>query len=199
MKKLLFALQFVFYSVYSQSIKVTTVNGLKDKDANYLLDFMDVSLQKFHFEGDQLIGKSPTILIKEFRDGKLVRTDTLLNGKGDAKYLQIKEAKYSFSFFTEIRNEKLRTFIRHSSYGAGKREFALNKDKYGYALKDFFGAKQELLYDAKDQIPLLAIITPHDQGNGFASYCEVVQTDILPEDLGKHFGIPHYFLVYISF
>lgn len=137
MKKLLFALQFVFYSVYSQSIKVTTVNGLKDKDANYLLDFMDVSLQKFHFEGDQLIGKSPTILIKEFRDGKLVRTDTLLNGKGDAKYLQIKEAKYSFSFFTEIRNEKLRTFIRHSSYGAGKREFALNKDKYGYALKDF--------------------------------------------------------------
>lgn len=199
MKKLMFLACFGLMQAQGQTVKVTSTYELKEADVNHLLDFLDVSLEKFRFESTALVGRAPTVLIKELRKGEVIRTDTLLNGITDAPYLRITKPYYEFSFFTEIRDETLRTYIRSSSYSAGKRKFSLETDRYGYALKDFFGGKKELNYAPGEPIPLLAIITPHDQGNGFASYCEVVQTDIRPEELGEHFGIPHYFLIYIRF
>mgnify|MGYP000929344614 CR=1 FL=1 len=157
MKKFSFLALLIWGQSFAQEITVRQGQGLKDKDTVHFMDFMDVSLAKFEFEGPELMGKSPTVLVKELRDGKVLRIDTLLNG--DAPYLKISKAQYGLSFFTEIRDEVLRTFMRSEKYGAGKRKFVLDKDLYGYALKDFFGAKQELRYKVGEQIPLLAVIT----------------------------------------
>ena len=62
-------------------------------------------------------------------------------------------------------------------------------------MKDFFGSKLTIELPMTEEIPLFAIITPTLHKDGSASYCEVVQSDIKPEELGKHFNIPHYFLV----
>lgn len=184
-----------------QSIKVTSEYGTPDKVLNQVLDFQNVEIENFRFTGEELIGRAPTITIREFKKGKLLRSTVLLDGQGEKPWLAIKEAGYELRFFTEIDevNKVLKTFIRNPSFGAGKKKFRIYNDRYGYAMKDFFGSEKELTYTAEEEIPLLAIITPHRQENGWASYCEVVQSDVKPEDLGKHFGIPHYFLITVKF
>jgi len=66
-----------------------------------------------------------------------------------------------------------------------------------YVLKDFFGSKKEWFISGNldREIPILAIITPRMNADGTKSYCEVVQSKIIPEEFGLHFKIPHYFLM----
>lgn len=202
MKKLLvIIIAFAFLNFNSQNLTLTAQYGLENSLQNQLLDFQNIQLEAFNFNSVELKGKTPTIYLKEFKKGKHVKTTILLDGISDKKYLTINKDAYFIRFFTEINNEGkyLKTFITNEVMGSAKKKFKLQKNDYAYVLKDFFGAKKELSYSIKDEIPLLAIITPHDQQNGFASYCEVVQSDILPENLGTHFGIPHYFLVMIVF
>jgi len=59
-------------------------------------------------------------------------------------------------------------------------------------LKDFFGGENFLEVSATQRFPILAIITPTTHKDGSGSYCEFVQSDLKPEDIGIHFKIPHY-------
>jgi len=185
----------------AQQIKMTADFGAQNKIINQLLDFQNITIENFKFKGEALKGKVPVIVLKEFEKGEPVKTDTLLNGFNNREYMEIDSSVYTFRFFAELDNEnrKFRTWIRHYSYGAGKRQYVLRKDRFGYAMKDFFGNKKELTWDVSEPIPLLAMITPHEQANGWGSYCEVVQADVKPEDLGRHFGIPHYYLITLWF
>lgn len=185
----------------AQEIKMTVEFGVKEKVINHILDFQNITIENFKFKGEALKGKVPVIIMKEFEKGELVKTDTLLNGIQDKTFLEIDSSYYEFRFFSELDNENLKfhTWIRNARFGAGRRQYTLQKDKFGYAMKDFFADKKVLTYETGQSIPLLAMITPHEQKNGWGSYCEVVQADVKPEDLGKHFGIPHYFLVTVSF
>lgn len=186
---------------HAQEIQMQADFGVEEKVINQILDFQNINIENFKFAGEALKGKAPVIILKEFEKGELVKTDTLLNGIADKDYLEIDSAHYEFRFFSELDNEslKFRTWIRHASFGAGRRQYALQKDKFGYAMKDFFAGKKVLTYAIGQTIPLLAMITPHAQKNGGGSYCEVVEAGVEPEDLGKHFGIPHYFLVTVAF
>lgn len=185
----------------AQQIKMQADFGTEDKVTNYILDFQNIGIEHFKFYGDDLKGKVPVVVLKEFKKGKLVKTEKLFNGEESRKHFEIDSSYFDFRFFASLDNEnrQFRTWIRADRFGAGRRQYALQKDKFGYAMKDFFGSKKELSFGLNDEIPLLAMITPHKQENGWGSYCEVVQSDIKPEDLGKHFGIPHYFLITVSF
>lgn len=185
----------------AQEIKMQAELGVEDKVINYILDFQNISIEHFKFYGEGLKGKVPIITLKEFKKGKLIKTETLFNGEESRAHFEIDSSYFDFRFFASLDNEnrQFKTWIRAYRFGAGRKQYVLTKDKFGYAMKDFFGGKKELMFGAKDEIPLLAIITPHKQENGWGSYCEVVQSGVKPEDLGKHFGIPHYFLVTVSF
>lgn len=68
-----------------------------------------------------------------------------------------------------------------------------------YALKDFTTGSNILNVEINKPIYLLVIITPKINPDGSGSYCEVAQSGIDPNTLGKKFDIPHYFLVDVQF
>lgn len=188
----------VNFSFAQNNIKITNIYGSKNSEIQNLLDFEKIYLEQFYFEGKDLKGKQYVINLQEFSDGKLVNTSLLFDGR-ETDYFKIKSNKESLTFLFKIADGKLKTYIKGIRFGSKKSYFNLKSDSDDYTLKDFFGNKTELNIDANQETPILAIITPTKHADGSASYCEVVQSNVKPENLGTHFNIPHYFLVTIQF
>lgn len=188
----------VNFSFAQNNIKVTTNYGSKNAEIQNLIDFEKIYFEQFNFEGKDLKGKQYVINLQEFADGKLVNTSSLFDGR-ETDFFKIKSNKESLTFLFKVADGKLKTYIRGVKFGSKKSYFDLKSDSDDYTLKDFFGNKTELNIDSNQETAILAIITPTKHADGSASYCEVVQSDIKPENLGAHFNIPHYFLVTIQF
>ncbi|MBS7256237.1 hypothetical protein [Flavobacterium branchiicola] len=186
------------FSFAQNNIKVTKNFGTKNSEIQNLIDFENIIFERLNFEGKDLKGKRYTIILKEFTDGKLVNNSIIFEEK-ENDYFKIQSNKESILFLLKIADGKLKTFIRTDRFGSKKSYFNLKSDSDEYALKDFFGSKTELNIDSKQETPILAVITPTIHADGSASYCEVVQSNIEPENLGEHFKIPHYFLITIQF
>ncbi|WP_433834312.1 hypothetical protein [Flavobacterium anhuiense] len=188
----------VNFSFAQNNIKVTTNYGSKNAEIQNLIDFEKIYFEQFNFEGKYLKGKQYVINLQEFADGKLINTSLLFDGR-EADFFKIKSNKESLTFLFKVADGKLKTSIRGVKFGSKKSYFDLKSDSDDYTLKDFFGNKTELNIDSNQETPILTIITPTKHPDGSASYCEVVQSDVKPENLGTHFKIPHYFLVTIQF
>jgi len=186
------------FSFAQNTIKVTNNYGSENTDIQNLIDFENIYFEQLNFEGKDLEGKQYLISIQEFKDGKLIKKSVLFDGS-DSDYFKIKTDKESLKFLFKMTDGKLKTYIRGKKFGSKKSYFNLKSDSDQYALKDFFGSNKELNIDSKQETAIFAIITPTKHANGYSSYCEVVQSDIKPENLGTHFKIPHYFLVTIQF
>lgn len=191
-------LTFISIFALSQIIKVTQNYGSTNPEIQDLMDFQNIYTEKLNFESKNLKGKSYIINLEEYSDGKIVQTAILFDGT-ETDYFKMDSTKESLMFFFELSNRKLKTYIRGKKFGSKKSYFKLDDDADKYALKDFFGNKKELNLDSQKTNVAFAIITPTIHKDGSGSYCEVVQSDVKPEDLGSHFKIPHYFLVTISF
>lgn len=187
--------------VFAQKVQVKIAPKTIDRVIDYLNDFQGLDYLHFVFNGTDLKGKSPSIFMKEFRNEKVVKVDTLLNGIEDKAYLSLDSTRFEFYFLTQIDNEnnKFKTFIRSARFGAGKRNYTLLEDKFGYVMRDFFGRNEVLEYDLSAKIPLLVVIPPVELGNGVGSYCDVVNSGVAASDLGGKFGLKQYFLIEIQF
>lgn len=89
--------------------------------------------------------------------------------------------------------------IRGRFFTSKKQYRKLYLDSDLYAVKDFFGGSDKYKINLSNSNALFAIITPTVHLDGAGSYCEVVQSNIKPENLGKVYSIPHYFIVRIGF
>jgi len=199
MKKLIImAFMAVCGFVFCQEMVVSREYGSKDDFVNQLMDFQEIAVEGLTFKSKDLLGKFPIVRIREFKDGVQIKTDTLLFPE---KYTKIGTEEYSLRFFSRLdsENNKLYTFIRGKSFSSGKKTFALQPDKLGYAWKDLFGSEDKISLDLSAENTVFLITTPHYVGDGFYSYCEIAQSEVVPEDLGKHFQVPHYFLISIQF
>ena len=175
---------------------MTQTYGNSNPEIQEILDFQKIYIEKFNFDNSTLANKHWEINILEFVDGKQ-KSKTLLCDTSEADFLKIKYSPFSLKIFTQINNGILSIQAKFYSFSSKKVQLKLdsrNKEET-YALKDFFGSKITTEFPIQNEIPLVAIITPTIHKDGSGSYCEVVQSDIKPEDLGKHFKIPHYFLV----
>lgn len=186
------------FTFAQNTIKVTNNYGSENTDIQNLIDFENIYIEQLNFEGKDIEGKQYLISIQEFKEGKLIKKSVLFDGS-DSDYFKIKTDKESLTFLFKMTDGKLKTYIRGAKFGSKKSYFNLKSDSDRYALKDFFGRNKELNIDSKQETAIFAIITPTKHADGFSSYCEVVQSDIKPENLGTHFKIPHYFLVTIQF
>lgn len=179
-----------------QTVKMTNEYGAENTELQEILDFNSTFVEKLIFEGEELKGKFFEINLKEFRKGKLVKTENLFDGS-EADFFKIDSTIAFFKTFVLIEDEKLTIAFRNQKFGSRKSKFKLDKikDFNNYVLKDFFGRENKLDIPLNDEFSIFAIITPTIHANGSASYCEVVQSDVKPEELGNHFKIPHYFLI----
>ncbi|MBZ9728429.1 hypothetical protein LB467_01910 [Salegentibacter sp. JZCK2] len=123
---------------------------------------------------------------------------TLFDERGN-DYFKIDSTGTSFKFLSKIGREDLKTWIRGERFGSKQLYFDVDEENGKYVTKEFFGGKKVLKEDVNSPFYLLAIITPNRNPDGSASYCRVAQSEIDPEDFGKEFNIPHYYLVEIEF
>lgn len=180
------------------TIKMTNNYGSENNEIQDLIDFENIYIEQLNFESEKLKGKFYVITLEEFKNGKLVNSSTLFDGS-ETDYFKIGTAKESIKFLFKLSDGKLKTYIRGQKFGSKKSYFKLNSDSDKYALKDFFGSKEELNLELNKKNAVFAIITPTIHKDGSGSYCEVAQSDITPEKLGEHFKIPHYFIISIEF
>ena len=196
---LLVLLVIISNSVFSQkTVKMTCNYGSNNKDIQELTDFEGIYIEQLNFEGENLNGKSYIIKIIEFKEGKKINSSTLFDGT-ESDYFKINSDSVSLKFFFKLNNGELKVQIRGNNFLSKKSYFKLYDDAYEYALKDFFYNKSELNIYLSKTNAVFAIITPSIHKDGSGSYCQVVQTDVTPEELGTHFKIPHYFIVTIEF
>lgn len=199
-KVLLFLLLITNLTWAQQTVKVTNNYASENKEIQELIDFQNIYIEQLNFVGAALKGKYYEINIQEFKNGKPVRKINLFDGS-ESDYFKITLESLSLKFFFSMTDGKLKTYIKGPGFGSKKSYFKLNNDSEIYALKDFFGSKEslEMNISTGTDIPVFAIITPTMHKDGSGSYCEVVQSDVKPENLGTHFKIPHHFLVSIRF
>ncbi|WP_338792939.1 hypothetical protein [Bernardetia sp. MNP-M8] len=184
--------------VFCQDVKVTASYGSKNQEIQDIIDFQNIFIEKFNFASDSLIGKWFEVNIQEYKDGNLVNTTLIFDGS-ESDYFKIDSSEMSIKIFTDINDSNLITSIFGKRFRSKKMDFELTEDSKRYVLKDFFGSNDEIQVSLKQEFPILAIITPTLRKDGSSSYCEVVQSNIKPEELGKHFDIPHYFLITMKF
>ncbi|UWY29030.1 hypothetical protein N4T20_03685 [Flavobacterium sp. TR2] len=190
----------VNFSFAQNNTIVTRDYGSSNKDIQALIEFEKIYMEQLNFEGENLKGKVYTINLQEFIDGKLANKSKLFDGFGEkSDHFTIKSTKESVRFLFKLADGKLKTYIICREAKSKKSYFDLKDDSENYVMKDFFGKETELNINANQETPILAIITPTRYADGFSSYCDVVQSDVKPENLGTHFNIPHYFLVTIQF
>lgn len=196
---LLFIFLIIANFSFSQNVvKVTNTYGSENEEIQNLLDFENIYIEQLNFESEKLKGKYYVINLEEFSNGKLVKTSTLFDGS-ESDYFKIDSEKEIVKFFFKLSDGKLKTYIRGQKFGSKKSYFKLSSDSDQYALKDFFGNKKELEIDLTKENAIFAIITPTIHKDGSGSYCEVAQSEVMPQKLGEHFRIPHYFLITIKF
>lgn len=183
-----------------QIVKVSNNYAGENKEVQELIDFQNIYIERLNFVGEALKGKYYEVNIQEFKNAKPSPKVRLFDGS-ESDYFKISLESLSLKFFFSMTDGKLKTYIKGSGFGSKKSYFKLSSDSELYALKDFLGSNEflEINIASETDIPIFAIITPTMHKDGSGSYCEVVQSDIKPENLGAHFKIPHYFLVSIRF
>lgn len=180
-KIILLAILFLVQLNYSQkTVKMTTEYGAKNKELQEILSFENIGLETLNFESIEIKGKYYEINIKEFKNGKLVKTKVLFEGN-DSEYFIIDSTFTSFKFFTKMENNKLKTFLKGNRFGSRQEFFDLEDGNGKYVLKDFQGSKKFLNVPLNEEFPILAIITATKHKDGSGSYCEVAQSEIAPE------------------
>ena len=186
----------IFNTSFSQdSTKMRITGGSENKDFQSMMVFEGIALDKFEFSGKQLIGKDYDFKVKEFKNGKLVSTTTLMDSKED-EYFKIKRDTFRFKMFTKVGDDK-KFKIQITFGGITSKKLTYNLfDKNGlYEMKTFLGSKQEMNLPATGKFYIMCLITPTLHKDKSSSYCEVAQSGLDPEKLYEKYNIPHYFLI----
>ncbi|WP_299895239.1 hypothetical protein [uncultured Aquimarina sp.] len=181
-----------------QTATMTIEPGFENKDLQGLVSFENLFLDKLIFEGKAIKGKSYSIEIIEYINGKESSREVLFDGR-ESDIFNIRSEKETISFYAKLDQGKLKVQMHGNRFRSKKMYYDLKGNADIYTLKDFLGSKETTTIDLEKKHPVLAIITPTVHKDGSSSYCEVVQCDIATDELGKRFKIPHYFIMSIQF
>ncbi len=167
-------------------------------DLQRLYRFEDIGTEKFTFKGKDLKGKNYKLISKEFENGGLINTSTIFNSSED-EYFRIKNDSLQFHVFTKIEENNFKIQFQFNGFSSTKKFPIQPLLKDDYVLKDFLGAERHVNINLNDPHYILTYMTPYVREDGSSTYCEVAQSETLPEELGKKYAIPHYFLIEITF
>jgi len=180
-------------------IELTTKYGSDNKEVHDLLRFQNVEVIALKFSGTDLKGKDYRLLVKEFSNGVLAKTDTIVSSKADNYLTPIEKAEFQFKFYVKTQlNNKVKMESQFSRFYNTKRyDIKPSKDKY--ALHDFVKANK-LVIKPNQPTYIMGYFLPYlDKETGWKKYCDVAGSKYNPEDWGAVFKIPNYFLIEVLF
>ncbi len=196
---LVIALIWLTSSISAQSdIKMRTEYGSENIDLMSMLYFENIGLDKMIFSGNDLKGKDFQISIKEFVKGKLTKTDVVFDSKED-EYFKIKSDKFTFRVLTKITSEHTAKFHFQFNGFSKQKEYKVAANQKEFATKTFLGSQSEMSIPLNKSTYILTYMMPYLKKDGSKQYCEVAQSGIKPENFGKMYAIPTYFLIDIKF
>lgn len=193
-------LSFLGHQIFGQSnATIETKDGLDFNDLQHILYFEGISNQKFNIKSDSLKGKNYQIIIKEFKQGKLSKTNIVFDSKED-EYFRIKTDSLSFAVLTKMTDfNYFKIQFQFNGFSSERKYTVQPSEKDKFALKSFFGSKTQLPINLNGINYFLAYMMPYVRPDKSEAYCEVAQSGVPPEKLYYKYKIPHYFLIAIKF
>ena len=202
MKKLLlltFSVASLALNGFGQSdIKMQSKYGSEDIDLMSVLRFDEISLEKLTFTSEALKGKDFQIRIKEIVNGKEASNDVVFDSHED-EYFKIKSDKFIFRVLMKIRPENMAKFDFQFNGFSKQKTYKVGASEKGFTSKNFMGGHPEMAIPVNADTYILTFMMPYKKKDGSMQYCEVAQSGINPEDFGKKYKIPRYFLIGIKF
>lgn len=203
MKKLFFlAVALICYSwatAQQNEIKLTAQYGAKNKEVFELMRFEGIESNLLTFSGKNLKNKDYKLLLKEYTNGILSKTDTLIDSKSSEYIPKIETDSLQLKFFFKtINKNEVKMHIKAPRFTITKK-YDIKKPEDEYALHDFLGNKASLSIKIGKPTYVLGYFLPYLHKGGFKSYCDVSGSKYQPEEWGKKLGIPNYFLIEVLF
>jgi hypothetical protein len=194
-----FSAQLAFAQTLTPSnIQLRISESVDNEDQANLMRFQDIKFANVKFNGLHLIDKNFKISIRDFANGKLVKTYEVFDSRED-DYFKIKKEQFRFSVLVQ---GTLQNKVKFAFYFDGfsiDKEYDIEADQKDFALKSFQGRKEYVDIALNTNNTILTFMQPFKAADGSTKYCDVVQSDVKPEGLGQKFAIPRYFLVDIRF
>lgn len=202
MKNLFLALALVCLSTLSaqqNEIQLQTSYGSENEEIHQLMRFQGVETTKLAFSGNSLKGKHYRFLLKEFKDGKLLKQDTLMDSKKYG-FEAVDSTVFNLQYYVKTQvNNTIKMSLKFSRFST-PRTVEITKTEDEYALHDFLGNQKYLTIQPKTETNILVYFLPFlNKESGFKSYCDVSGSKHKPEDWGTVYGIPSYFIVSVEF
>jgi hypothetical protein len=101
MKNLFYLLIFAVCFTFAQNVKITANYGSENGDIIDLMRFENIESETLTFKSEFLKGKSYTIGLEEFKNGKLIKTNVIF----DDSYIKIDSDKVWIKFFSNLPME----------------------------------------------------------------------------------------------
>lgn len=207
MKSLFYVLIVCFLlncSIFSQSqkssvIKLQTNYGSENIDLMSVLYFENIGLSKLIFSGGELKDKDFQLFIKQFDSGKLKKEEIVFDSKKEGDYFKVKDERFIFRVLSKSTPQNTVKLDFQFNGFAVQKEYEVEKDRKGFALKDFLGSKPDVEIPLNKEAYILTYMMPYVRKDGSTQYCEVAQSGSNPEELGIKYNIPTYFLIGIRF
>ena len=191
-----------FGSLNAQKNDITlqTKYGSDNKELHDLLRFQEVETIKLTFTGHDLKGKNYRLLVKEYTNGRLSKTDTITDSARLEYIPAINDTIFEFKYYvkTQINNTIKMNFMfdRFST----PRVYDIKAAEDTYALHDFLKTTDPMAITSNTKTLIMGYFLPYvDKETGWKKYCDVAGSKHKPEDWGTVFNIPHYYLIEIVF
>ena len=163
-----------------------------------LLRFEDIDYAKIAIRGKEIEGKSFEIRIKRFDKGRETLSAVQIDSAELGSLGKVTSEGLSFKMFSKVQDGTAKFSFQFPRFTA-KNTATASKSKFKYAMKNFLGSEDSIRLDLSKENYFMAFLLPTVHADGSASYCEVAQSGVAPEQLGSKFNIPTYFLASIRF
>ncbi|MCD2260002.1 hypothetical protein [Psychroserpens luteolus] len=181
-------------------IKLQTKYGSDHKDLQDMLRFQDIETIRLTFTGEDLKGKNYKLFVKEYTNGSLSKTDTIMDSARFDYIPAINDSVFEFKYYvkTQIDNTIKMNFMFERFSTPRLYDIKAAKDKY--ALHDFLKTSDPMPIALETKTLIMGYFLPYiDKETGWKKYCDVTGSQHKPEDWGTVFNIPNYYLIEIIF
>lgn len=179
------------------SIKLSTSEETNNEDLTYVMQLQDIQFSKIRLNGTDLIGKNFQIFLRDYSQGKLIKSHLIFDSKEEGLFT-IKEKEFGFSVLTKkIAPTKMRIDFRFIGFSVTK-ILDIKKEHQDFVLKNFQNNLDGIEIPLHANISFLALLMPYQLPNKSMRYIDAALTDLKPEEFGRTFNVPRYFLLDIK-